>query len=121
MVHLQPMKKKIAILSSIFIVSVLFSILFQSIHSYKHFAEQRLEKKCLHKYNSDKEITHKHHSLEHCFVCDISIGNYITPEFQALQVYFGNTTIPYFLTFSENITAFSGSNYSLRGPPQFIV
>ncbi len=114
------MKKKIVIFSSIFIVSVLFSMLFQSIHSYAHFSEQRLEKKCLHKYNSDKEITHQHHSLEHCFVCDSNFGNYITPEFFTFQVSFDNTKIPYFSNLPETITAFSGSNFSLRGPPQFI-
>lgn len=120
MVHLQAMKKKIAILSSIFIVSVLFSILFQSFHSYTHFSEQRLEKKCHHKYKSEKEITHQHHNLENCFVCAISFGNYITPEFYSFQFFSDNNPIPYFLKLPENITFFSGSNFSLRGPPQFI-
>ena len=115
------MKKKIVIFSSIFIVSVLFSILFQTIHSYNHFSEQRLEKECLHKYNSDKEITHQHHSFEHCFVCDNSLGNYITPEFYAFSVYLDIHVTPYFFSIPETITFFSGSNFSLRGPPQFIV
>lgn len=115
------MKKKIVLLSTILIASVLFSILFQSVHSFEHFSAERAEKACLHKYNSSKEITHKHHSLEHCFVCDSSIGNYITPEFYSFQCYLEGTSIPYFLNFPKIITAFSGINFSLRGPPQFIV
>lgn len=114
------MKKKIAILSSIFIVSVLFSILFQSIHSYVHFSEQRIEKKCHHQHHSDKEITHKHHSLEHCFVCDISIGNYVTAKFLTFQIYFEKIKIPYYLNLPEKNTSFTGINFLLRGPPQFI-
>ena len=113
-------KKKLIILPSFLIASVFFSILFQTVHSYAHFAEQRLEKKCLHKYNSDKEITHQHQSLEHCFVCDNSIGNYISPVFFTFQVIFEQSTIPYFRNLPEIITTYSGINFSLRGPPQFI-
>lgn len=115
------MKKRIVILSTFLMASILFSICFQAIHSFEHFAAQRTEKICLHKYNSEKEITHKHHSLEHCFVCDNSIGNYITPQFFAFHVLFDKTTIPYFLNLPERFTIFSGSNFTLRGPPQFIV
>ncbi len=121
MVHLQFMKKKIVILSVFLIASVLFSILFQSIHSYEHFSKEGAAKYCHHDYKSDKEITHHHHSLDHCFVCDNSIGNYITPEFHFFQANFETTSLPYFLNLPEIITVFSGSNFSLRGPPQFIV
>ena len=121
MVHLQFMRKKIVILSAFLIASVLFSILFQSIHSFEHFVIERAEKHCHHDYKSDKEITHQHHSLDHCYVCDSSIGNYITPDFHSFQVNFEIAPLPYFLNVPEIITFFSGSNSSLRGPPQFIV
>ena len=121
MLHLQNMNKKFAIVSVTLILSVLFSILFQSIHSYEHFSTLQTEKKCHHQYNSDKEITHQHHKIDHCFVCDVSFGNYITPDFHTFQVYLDYNSIPYFLNLPQSINAFSGSNLSLRAPPQFIV
>jgi phosphopantetheinyl transferase (holo-ACP synthase) len=43
-------------------MTVLFSILFQSLHTYEHFAKQFAEKECHQKeYYGEPEITHQHH------------------------------------------------------------
>ncbi|KFF07164.1 hypothetical protein [Flavobacterium reichenbachii] len=116
------MKKKQLILSFSFAVIVLFSMLFQSIHSYEHIVKQLSEKQCHHDYNDPNgEITHQHHNFDLCYVCDFVFGSFIIPDnfsfhFQTFQ---GET--PYFFTAEENIFTFSGSSYLLRGPPATLV
>ena len=116
------MKKKQLIISVSLALTVLLSILFQSVHSYEHIAKQLSEKKCHHDYN-DKNgaITHQHHNYDSCFVCQFSFESYITPEKISFQFYKYHKEIPYFLSFSENVVSFSGSLYSLRGPPLSVV
>lgn len=96
-------------------------MLFQSFHSYEHFEREISEKKCHHKYNSKAEITHQHHNYDHCFVCEFTFASFISPEIFSYRLHFAHTGIPYFYSFSETPTRFSGSSYSLRGPPSFIV
>ncbi|WP_281309551.1 hypothetical protein [Flavobacterium flavigenum] len=97
---------------------VLFSILFQSIHSYEHISQQLSEKKCHHNYNdANGEITHQHHNDDSCFICNFSFGSYIAPENFIFQFFNNHQEIPYFFGFSESIISFSGSLYALRGPP----
>lgn len=115
------MRKKLVGLNWVLTLAVLFSILFQSIDSYGHFAKLRTEKHCLHEYHSDAEITHQHHHLDHCFVCDFTFSSFISPEtfsFKPLLTYPKKTSLRHV---NELIVSFSGSSYSLRGPPNFIV
>jgi hypothetical protein len=116
------MQKKQLIISVSLALTVLFSILFQSVHSYEHIAKQLTEKKCHHDYNDKNgEITHQHHNYDSCFVCQFSFESYITPENISFQFYKYHKEIPYFFSFSESVISFSGSLYSLRGPPSAIV
>ncbi|WP_417942847.1 hypothetical protein [Flavobacterium sp. RS13.1] len=101
---------------------VLFSILFQSIHSYEHISQQFSEKKCHHNYkDANGEITHQHHNDDSCYICHFAFGSYINPEKIAFQFFSHQHEIPYFFGFSESIISFSGSLYTLRGPPLAIV
>jgi hypothetical protein len=116
------MKKRLVILNSLLALAVLFSILFQSMHSYEHVAKQLSEKKCLHKYTSSKEITHQHHNFDNCFVCHFTLSNFISSDVS--QFKFKKITIPsrYSLFNSKEITQFfKGSLFALRAPPIFIV
>ncbi|MBF4492172.1 hypothetical protein IRZ83_07700 [Flavobacterium sp. JLP] len=116
------MKRKQLIISVSLAVTVLFSILFQSIHSYEHIVKQLSEKQCHHDYNDPSgEITHQHHNYDLCYVCNFVFGSYIVPENFSFQFYTFHSEIPYFIAFSENIKSFSGSAYLLRGPPAAIV
>ena len=112
------MKKNKLIVSLSLVITVLFSILFQSVHTYEHIAKQLSEKHCDHKYNvSGTEITHQHHNADHCYVCHFGLSSYISPADYSYQLYSNNGEIPYFYSASETIISFSGSTYFLRGPP----
>lgn len=121
-IPLRSMKRKQLILSFSFAVTILFSILFQSIHSYEHIVKQLTEKQCHHNYNDPSgEITHQHHDFEVCFVCNFAFGSYILPENFSFQFHSYDSEIPYFLPLSEKIFSISVSSYFLRGPPAAIV
>ena len=112
------MKKKFVIINALMSIVILFAILFQSVHSYEHLVKQITEKKCLHKYVSNKEITHQHKHLDKCFVCEFSFSSYIYSNIQSFS--FSNDLYifkndSYFL--KESTPYFSGISYSLRGPP----
>ncbi|WP_316635111.1 hypothetical protein [uncultured Flavobacterium sp.] len=116
------MKKKQLILSVSFALTILFSILFQSVHSYEHIVKQLSEKQCHHNYNDPSgEITHQHHNYDLCYVCHFSFGSYTVPQEFAFQFHIFNNEIPYFFALSEKIYSVSESAYLLRGPPQTIV
>lgn len=116
------MKKKFVIVNAIVGMAVLFSILFQSLHGFEHLAKQLSQKKCVHQHHSTAELTHQHHNFDHCLICEIVFSNSIPAENIPFQYQFAFEALPYFITFQTRIiTSFSGSNYSLRGPPLFIV
>ncbi|MBF7092131.1 hypothetical protein IUY40_11325 [Flavobacterium sp. ALJ2] len=112
------MKRKQFIISISLTITVLFSMLFQSFHSYEHIVQEFSKKQCHHEYNvTNTEITHQHHNFDYCYVCHFAISSYITPEKFTFQLPVFHDEIPYFFNFSGTIILFSGSLYSLRGPP----
>jgi hypothetical protein len=103
-------------------LTILFAMLFQSVHSYEHLAKQLSEKKCFHKYNSCQEITHQHHSFENCFVCNFTLSNYISSDVSHFEFKKINIPSGYSIFKSREITQFfKGSLFALRAPPSFIV
>ena len=113
------MKKKIIILNVLLSMAVLFSTLFQSIHSYEHHSEKLLAKHCLHLSSKNKtEVTHRHSVIEKCFTCHFSFSSFITPDFYAFPFY-TNSSIAYFPSFYsfQDSSFFKGSFFSLRAPP----
>lgn len=116
------MKKKQSIINFSLMIAVLFSILFQSFHSYEHLAKQLSQELCHHKYNLHKtEFTHQHHNFDSCFVCDFTLSSFVSAETFLYTLQFAHTEIPHFFTANETPKRFSGSSYLLRGPPNFIV
>jgi len=115
------MNKKLQHLSLSLLITILFAILFQSVHSYEHLAEQFTEAHCDHKYNTSKtEFSHSHHEFDDCFTCDFSFSNYIPVQFFSFG-FIKNAkteTLPFSIT--EKPLVFSGNFTSLRGPPCFI-
>ncbi len=103
-------------------LTILFSILFQSIHSYEHIVKQLSEKQCHHDYNDPSgEITHQHHNYDVCYVCHFGLGTYIAPDHFAFQFHTFHKEIPYFFALTENVNSFSRIAYLLRGPPAALV
>lgn len=116
------MKRKQLLLSLSLAAMVLFSILFQSMHSYEHIVKQLSEKQCHHDYNDRHgEITHQHHNFDSCFICHFAFTSYLAPQEVVFQFRVLHKEIPYFFTFSEKLLSFSKSAYLLRGPPTALV
>ncbi len=116
------MKKRFVIVNVILIVAVLFSMLFQSVHSYEHFEKQLSEKKCHHKPNLSSEITHQHHGFEHCFVCEFTFSNFTTLKTNSFEFKNWNAHFSYSFFYSKQISQyFKGSLFQLRAHPYFIV
>ena len=112
------MKKNKFIVPLALVITVLFSMLLQSWHTYEHVAKQLSQKQCHHKENvTGTELTHQHQKVDHCAVCEFALGNYVSLKDISYQLRSTSKEIPYFFTENEAIISFSGSLYSLRGPP----
>ena len=116
------MKKKFVILNSCLMFAVLFAILLQYVHSYEHLAMQLSERKCHHKYNSSKEITHQHHNYDRCFVCDFTLCSFVSADISNFVFKKINICSGFFIfKFKEITQFFKGSLFALRAPPVYFV
>jgi hypothetical protein len=113
------MKKKIIHINFSLVIAIIFSILFQSIDSYSHFKSEFSEPKCVHESTSKHEITHQHHSAEHCFICKFSFSAAVTYDFFVLKIQNQPIEIPNSFFYSEVYISFSENSNPLRGPPIF--
>ncbi|OOV19045.1 hypothetical protein [Flavobacterium sp. LM4] len=113
------MKKKFIIINVFLSMAVLFSILFQSIHSHEHHTEKLAEKHC-HYSKSKAEVAHSHSISEKCFTCDFNFILFTITNFYVLHFHKNsavNTLTSFF--FYQHSSFFKGSLFSLRGPPIF--
>ena len=113
-------KNKILIHFSI-VIAILFSILFQSHDSYAHFKNEKAETVCHHKSSSKHQITHQHHSLERCFVCEFALSSAVTFslfEFNPPKIVFKTQNSFYY---SDVVKIHTNNSNLLRGPPVFNV
>lgn len=110
------MKKKLVIVNLYLMMAVLFTILFQSVHTYRHLIEDYFEEPehCDHSQNG---LSH-HHNADDCSVCDFAFWYYIKPPIFNYRLYFPLKPVPYIYKEVEQISSFSGSLFSYRGPPQ---
>jgi hypothetical protein len=115
------MKKKIIHINFSLVIAIVFSILFQSFDSYSHFKSEFFEPKCVHESTSKHEITHQHHSAEHCFICKFSFSAAVTYDFFVFKTQ--NKPVEILNNFfrSEVYLSFSENSNPLRGPPIFNV
>ena len=115
------MKQKQIIIRFFFVIALLGSLVAQSFHGFEHLRRQFSEEKCLHKHLNSAELTHQHKGFEQCLVCSVvfqnglAVENFdydVAPVISIYSDYFFSlpTTIP-----------FTGSLYSLRGPPSSII
>jgi hypothetical protein len=103
-------------------IAVLFSILFQSVHSVEHYHEDLAATECHHEYGESKtEITHEHASLDHCAICDFTFNTFISSEIFSFAAASSTYETKPFFQSHETPIYFSGDSRFLRGPPQFIV
>ncbi|OXA90430.1 hypothetical protein [Flavobacterium hercynium] len=114
------MKKKFIIINLLLSLTVLLSMLFQTIHSYEHIFQQITEKTCEHKYTGNqKEITHSHSvDNNNCPICHFTFSTFISNSFYAVT--FHKATVVTATTFfyaKTSSTFFKGSLFALRAPP----
>jgi len=113
-------KNKILIHFSI-VIAILFSILFQSYDSYTHIKKEKAETACHHKGKSKHQITHQHHSLEHCFVCEFAFSSaapFTVFDFKTTKIVFKTQHHFYY---SDVVKSYTNNSNLLRGPPVFNV
>lgn len=115
---LPPMKKKFSIFSFVLTMTVLLSMLFQSVHKYEHIAKQLSEIQCVHEKNSKTEITHQHHNFDFCGICAYKLSNFTflgfpTFELNTLELSTKNVDFEFY----EITQFFKGSLFALRAPP----
>ncbi|CAN1490013.1 hypothetical protein MCETHM1_00167 [Flavobacteriaceae bacterium] len=113
------MKQKTVFINVLLTVAILFSILFQAVHSYEHHSEQLAIKKCVHQHSKNKtQIQHSHQSIDNCFTCgfSFSFSTTIVPTvFDFFQK--SNLATVLFSDFQSHFSFFKGSFFSLRAPP----
>ncbi len=113
------MKKKILIINLLMSFTVLFAMLFQTIHSYEHIYKQITEKHCDHKYvTNQKQITHSHSIENNCPICHFAFSSFVPNSFQTLS--FHKVSVensPVFFYTKAVSTFFKGSLFALRAPP----
>lgn len=103
-------------------MAVLFSMLFQSFHSYAHLEEQIATHVCHHEHSHNKaEITHQHKTIEHCAICQFAFENCLSPKLASYHFFSDFKLIPFFSKEQKAIVSFSGCLYTHRGPPSSIV
>ncbi|HNP32083.1 MAG TPA: hypothetical protein PKN96_02190 [Flavobacterium sp.] len=113
------MKNKISIISLSFTIIVMAALLLQSFHSFHHLEEFVAEKHCHHKYNHHKtEVSHAHEGFDHCFACEFTFSNFISPTKISFTVPKVQVLSKYSFYYSKEITqSFRGSLFALRAPP----
>lgn len=111
------MKKKITIINLSLMLSILFAILLQSVHSYECILHQETS---FAKHSDDKstKIQVLDHDHEKCFVCQFTLSNFIPTEFTNFTSFitfnsYSNVSFPH----SQTAEIFSGSIFTHRGPP----
>lgn len=116
------MKQKIAIINFVLSLTVLFSILFQSVHSYVHQSEINTEQIAKQKFSKNKsEVTRNNHTINlKCAACDFQFSCFTASDFFLFQ--FVKTTIISTINAvvsTQKFSFFTGSFFSLRAPPTF--
>ena len=111
------MKKKFAILNLSLMLTVLFSILFQSVHSYEHFLDQETAF-VNHSDDGSTKIQTLDHNHEKCFVCEFTLSSFIAADFTTFKSQnYAQAFAKAIFTTTETPESFSGSLFSHRGPP----
>jgi hypothetical protein len=115
------MNNKRNLFNFLFAGMVLFSILFQSFHSYEHILEQIQKKVCFHESNENKaDLTHAHIGYENCLVCHYAFSPYeFANSFCAILIISEDFIDADFNFYQKVSLLYKGSLFALRAPPSF--
>lgn len=99
-------------------VAVLFSILFQSVHSYEHFLDGKASSYVgQSKDDGETKIQTLDHNHEKCFVCEFTLSSFLPTAFFTLDLQIPFKVPAYNFASVESSEFFAGSLFSHRGPP----
>ena len=115
------MKQKHQLIRFFFALVLLGSLGIQSWHGLAHLEKQFSTKVCAHKHLNSAELTHQHKGFEQCLVCAISFQSGISSESLYFHLAPANQVQAHSFFYYSKVISFSGSSYSLRGPPHYNV
>jgi hypothetical protein len=112
------MSRKKIVLQFILGALLLFAMLFQSFHGTEHLAEKFTAELCHHENGKGQQLTHSHPQHDSCFSCEFTFGQFTAQPAHFTQslcvIAFGKKDALHVSFFGPS---FTGSLYSLRGPP----
>tara|TARA_B110000503_G_scaffold135319_1_gene215687 strand:+ start:9293 stop:9628 length:336 start_codon:yes stop_codon:yes gene_type:complete len=111
------LKKKIAIVNLGLVMVLIFALCYQSLHVFSHAKYNDFD---LDSSKSNKNISLKIVEKQHCAVCDFTFASFLSPAFFTFKFIPFYQTLRHLISIPENVIAFGGSLYSLRGPPCFM-
>ena len=109
------MKKKLAILNFILMLSVLFAVSYQSVHTFSHHKHEETKS-----ISSEKTFTKNISEKEHCPVCDFKFASFLSPEVFSFTFFPPHFDIPYQFSVNENFNSICDCLFSPRGPPYLV-
>lgn len=116
------MKNNIKNIYFCFLLLLGFAITGKVIHEYEHIVEQSSTKHCYHQYSKNKtQISHSHNEYDDCDLC-----LHFTSFFTSIFSFNLKAEIPFIsqlitILDSEIVSQFQNFNFSLRGPPSFLI
>ena len=99
----------------------MFAITLQEIDAIHHIHTDSKKETCVHVTESKSQITHSHHGIEHCKICEFTFSTFTYTNQFTLAFYKVISVSKYTLSYSKEITQFfKGALFALRAPPVFI-
>lgn len=109
------MKKKFGILNFILMLSVLFAVSYQSLHTFSHHKHEETKPVSL-----EKTFTKNLSEKENCPVCDFKFASFLSPEVFTYSLFIPFYEIPYQFKSNEICLTFEETSNYLRGPPTLV-
>lgn len=112
------MKKKLAIVNFILMLSVIFTVSYQSLHVVLHHTHESKEiaisknaKSSISKLNSEKEV---------CYSCDFKFASFLSPKLFSFTCFNFIKEVPYSFNSKESFASLFIASFQLRGPPALV-
>jgi len=113
-------KKKLAILNVILMLSVLFAVSYQSLHAFSHHNEM-ISNSSEHRDSPHSKFKKVISEKEDCPICDFKFTSFLSPEIFTYTLFSPFKISPYSFSIKEATSFFCGSLFAHRGPPVLFV
>ena len=113
------MKQKLIIVNIVLMLSVVLAVSYQSLHTFCHHTSHGHYSECSN-MNEEKEKLSSTIDTEKCTVCDFKFASFLSPKMFTFTFISPFKESPYSFSVKEALSFFTGSLYSLRGPPSIV-